>query len=444
MIGRTDGQIDANLSVNSTRPRRFVTVLQKRQMTDLPFPKWLLRLFRPWSVSTYLLVASTAPFDRHSQSDPTFEIDDEIGLLKGKVLVFGHQRGYENHIMSRYRINGIKRTILRHARPRTAQVDEAHVESLSESIARRIRSLSRRGMQPLEVEFILFRTGELRVSAETLLNASAVQKLTPDERREFTASLIRQIYYFLKESAHNHYHHKPEQDNILPLERYSAEDDHHWRRQTLWALTRAVLEKRRSRQLQWQKRALGVLAYADAFQRNLAGSRRATGDFRRESSSRTVANYDFEHVKLSLSATHDVNDWNETSSRWRSGIFVTVALAMSAFLISLNEFSQSQKLPENWLSNTINYLASDPWSVVLGSAAIFMIAINSLSVDFAGIRKLNRYLEAAVRSAFAGLARALRSWNTGISVPLAQFFRILAVTGYLALVSWALLRTLSW
>lgn len=438
MIGRLDGQTEANLAINTDPPKRFVTVFQSRQTTDLPYFKSLVRLFRPWSVSNYLMVASTSRFDRSDEGADGRNIEDDIGVLRGKVFVFGYQQNYENQILSRFRIGEIKKAIQKAARPRTAEVSEQYAAELADFLAYQIRSLKRRKVGPLEVDFVLFRTGELRLSGQALHASEPVQKMDAERRKKFSKSLLHQVYYFIKESAHHHYHHDRDQDNILPLKRYGSDCDVDWRRETLWALTRAVLEKRRRPKLDWQKRAMGILSYADAFQTHVARFVRSSTDFRKDQESSAVAEYDFDHVRQSLLSTHDVNQWRESSWRWRSGIAVTVLLAMSAFLINVNEINERERMDTTWVSDALYFAASNPWTVVLASVIVFLVAADVLRVGFNEIKSKRSYWEALASSFAAGFARAISKLFGTCSVYIAFLGQVFALLSFVLFMSYLL------
>lgn len=76
--------------------------------------------------------------------------------------------------------------------------------------------------------------------------------------------LASQSYFFIRDICHVHQHHRPSSDTILDA--YMMSDaDLVWKRETLYALHRWIIHRKRERdQLSYQN-ARGVLAYASAF-----------------------------------------------------------------------------------------------------------------------------------------------------------------------------------
>ena len=74
---------------------------------------------------------------------------------------------------------------------------------------------------------------------------------------------VDQLYYFLKDAAHRHFHHSQQFDGIAELTEVGAQPD--WRQRTIRGLYRHVLDLRRLRSDPELANALGVLSYADTF-----------------------------------------------------------------------------------------------------------------------------------------------------------------------------------
>lgn len=101
----------------------------------------------------------------------------------------------------------------------------------------------------------LWRDGRIRID---------VGDLPSNYDRDFYDSLASQVYFFVRDLAHKHQHHSDTSDTILdvvPGSEFSAE----WKRQTLYALFRWIIHRKRERNIINYLRAKGVLAYAQAF-----------------------------------------------------------------------------------------------------------------------------------------------------------------------------------
>ncbi|WP_262422343.1 hypothetical protein [Brevundimonas denitrificans] len=111
-------------------------------------------------------------------------------------------------------------------------------------------------------------------------------------------ALSAQCFYFIRDVSHNHYHHSKNTDNIT-----SVWEDRHglsrgrWVRETLYELYKRVLLLRSVKHAKAQENALGILAYADAFERNIASK------FRGRSGHSFIPEYDGIDIRNSLNVT---------------------------------------------------------------------------------------------------------------------------------------------
>jgi len=181
------------------------------------------------------------------------------------------------------------------------------------------------GLAADKVSFSLFRTGEVRLKLpeETMHWTPGIGE---DPERD-PPQQVRLAYYFLKDCAHSHYHHHDHADQILRVRKASIEDDITWRRETLWDIARAIIGMRRERKFFRRRDALGVMAYAEAFQKNLAPINRINrnGGF---ATTDEVGRYDFEQLKHSIVAEND-------SAAFRIQGLTSVILACFAMILTL-------------------------------------------------------------------------------------------------------------
>lgn len=172
-------------------------------------------------------------------------------------------------------------------------------------------------MSDATVDFTLYRTGECRLR----LGGEIQRALWPDP-----AVPVKHAYYFVRDCAHRHYHHADKDDRLLPAIQVrpdDKEDDLTWRREVLWAITRTIGEYRRSRSMAQRRQALGITAYADAFQATLARIRRTTGGTEPHVSETSLATFDFAHLRESAKVANEVSAWR------RQGGFSVAALAIA-------------------------------------------------------------------------------------------------------------------
>lgn len=299
--GAAPGCVTANVEFqdkDAEHPRRRVAVIKRRVTRDLPatfFP--IPEIFRSIAAE-FVLLGETRPAARPViRSGEIHSREDEIGALTGDLLVIPHHK----------ELSKAEQALVRRIRRRIAAIGDSMpravvgVEAvLKIEMEEWIAEAARAGLQLARARFELYRTGEFRLE---MIASLPVASGEAGDQAEFDAILASQIYYFVKDIAHRHYHHQPASDNLLPLTRITAENDLDWRRETLWSLARAVLELRRSGKLPGHKSALGVLAYAEAFQGLLARVHRPSASTDPFEITDEIACYDFTHTRQSLDAT---------------------------------------------------------------------------------------------------------------------------------------------
>jgi hypothetical protein len=310
---------------------RRVLVLQHRTMRDLPYTRWPMAVIRPWIAADYLMIGVSSPAER-----PAIDSDghvsqklDEMGVLSGELIVLPYHEDRGLRREARMLLGALRRELARFsdAAPRGVPVD---IDALDRSVRDDLSKAEGKGVRLIKANFSLHRTGEFRLR---MTQTPPLKGAPPGSKAAATYEeiLARQIYYFAKDVAHRHYHHEPSADNLLPLTVAPANDDQTWRRETLWSLARAVLEVRRRDQLSDYKGAIGMLAYAEAFQA-LMGRVMRTRAGRFVPTTRIVP-YDFAHTRSSLEAKIDERAW--ISSGWSQfwTLLLTTALAAVALWI---------------------------------------------------------------------------------------------------------------
>lgn len=336
-------------------PRRHVAVIQKRITKDLPFTFWPIPLLFPSIAAHFLMVGETAPAARPEvDGDRISKRHDEIGVVRGTIYLIPHHKR-----LRRERADCVAtvRSLIARAEDLAPRAVVATNSTILADIDEAIQDGRAKGLEIVETTFELFRTGEFRLSV-----TPPTRQLIGGEVDQFFDLVARNTYYFAKDVSHRHYHHRARGDNLLPLVRTSPKDDEGWRRETLWSLMRAVLEMRRRNRLPGHQSAMGVLAYAEAFQGLLAKVKRVPGRGDRYERTTNTAFYDFAHTRMSLTATIEQHTF--IASRWMhvQGILVAVALAAPALWMGALQVrgEAGNASPPLWAAQIIKWCIEQP------------------------------------------------------------------------------------
>ena len=311
---------------------RTVIVQQRRAAQDYPLPGELVRVIRPQAAQDFLLIgrtcaARTPSFSREGVAD----VPDQQGALAGIVVVMPAET------------DPVLRVFRRWAMVALLDLIEASDVAADAVLARAHELLVRArqdGVTLAVMQVAVFRTGEFRLwfEQEKFLGGYLDQSLGgefSDQDEVLALSLPSQAYFFVKDVTHNHYHHDPHSDQILPLTRLDAvyareaqqENELKWRRETLWGLARVTTQFRRQNDLYQLRKALGVLAYAEAFQATLAGVLRGVRLSDDTVRHNRLAGYDFAHARASVEAL-------EAAAAWRKSGWVQLVIMLVGTLIS--------------------------------------------------------------------------------------------------------------
>lgn len=419
LSGAPSGAVCANAicreSAAQGKPRRHVAVSQKRVTTDLPYNGWPVGWFKPSTKAEYILLGETEPADTPSLSNGEIKgIHDDIGLLRGRILIVPHHKAPATRRLAGDLIQALRRLISDFGAraPRGSASDIAALFPEADDL---IRRASKCGVVVIEGHFELYRSGEFRLRMRNPLAVATEDGHSDSALRTLSA---QQMYYFVKDISHRHYHHRPRSDNLLPLVSTSNGDDTAWRRDSLWSLVRAILESRRRNNLQGYKSALGILSYAEAFQTLLARIYRnpiLKPEFLIWSDATL---YDFRHTRASLEATISEREFVETASASFKSVFIATVLAAAALWIATIQISEAicsalgpaQRCvaPPAWMANVLKHLIQHPstgfW-VVFGAGVLW----------YGGRLRFHPLT--------AWLAETLDSWTQALGASFARQFR---------------------
>lgn len=296
-----------NYQPDLTSPR-LIALHRERLAQDYPFPDWLMRRIRPSARQDFILLAQsctarTPLFD----GDTPRTIEDQNGVLTGVVAVLPSERGKKTRKLRKRLLRGVDESITDSISNYAS--GDADAERVTETLLNQIQQV-RDKVACYLLRFALFRTGELRIwfdLGEFLGRDLDVAPASPEER-EAASPIAPQVYYFIKDMLHAHYHHHKKSDQLLPLTRLSSaphsvrDDETAWRYATLRGLVRVVVELRQGRSLDGHKRAIGIIAYAKAFQcvlGRITRNRWVKGGFEH---SPKIMPYDFSNLVSSIEA----------------------------------------------------------------------------------------------------------------------------------------------
>jgi hypothetical protein len=337
--GSDAGCVTANghREIGASHMERQVAVVQRRVTEDLPFRIWPIPLLMPGIAADYILIGVSQPARLPKLSPDAAHIDaigfhDSAGALAGEIIVapFHPFRWWREYAAQMLRAIRLEVARCGDDSPRGATED---IEPLLRDIRRRLDAGAAAGLTLLRLRFKLYRTGEFRLilSRGDFVGVESEQGLD-DPTDRFLDAFASQAYYFVKDVVHRHYHHDPKADNLLPVKRTTGDTDEVWRRETLWSLTRAVLEKRRVNNLPGYQSALGILAYADAFQSLLARIKRSPNDPDIHILS-GLPPYDFRHTRLSLESKMAEVAWSRSLMSNAAGLVLSSLIAAAALWI---------------------------------------------------------------------------------------------------------------
>lgn len=307
-------------------PTRIVLVLQKRTVNDYPYWEWLARFLFPDITAHWFIDAETAATEIPIRKEEHLDTEvDRQGMLGGSVLLLPrqHSRARQRHVRSS--LDRVADLLATHRNLRTG-------EEVRDLRARVVDIIEQAGSY-ITIRFAVMRTGECRIWFDAEVPGLGLA----DHDR-----IAEQAYYFLKDVVHHHTHHDPSSDQITPLVRFDPassepghEDEVAWRRETLWSLSREVERLNRDGGLVGQRRALGIIAYAEAFQASLMSHVRdakAPKGFRENT---TVHDFDFKHLKDSVKASIDVEATKTTQRVQLSIAAVTLTVSSMALVSSI-------------------------------------------------------------------------------------------------------------
>lgn len=424
-------------SVVAGAPCRYVGVSKRRVTSDLPYNGWPVGKIMPSTKAEYVIIGQSKSALRPAlRGGQVTTAEDEIGVLTGEIWVIPHHDDRVANDAANQLVKQVRRLINSYG-DRNPRGTTGDISGLPAAAAELLQRAERKGVTVPRAGFALFRTGEFRLVFSTSNPPWSADPAVADP-------IARQMFYFAKDISHRHYHHRRSTDNLLPIVP-ADEDDIAWRRETLWALVRSVLEARRRNRLQSYKSAVGILAYAEAFQSLLAQIRRTTpGEEPSFIPWDDATLYDFSHTRASLEATISEREFVETSSDAFKSVLIATLLGAAALWVGLLQVVSTicgqtacppPPLLAKWLRDAIQHPSYVFLPVFLVGAFWYGRRVYTLGITkyvAEGLEgwalALGASLSRAVRSRFLGYSDAIGAIASGILIFLlgVLFIRLVA------------------
>lgn len=219
--------------------------------------------------------------------------------------------------------------------------------------------------------FVLLRNGRLDLEID-------------GEDNGISEKIAQQFFFFIKDCAHNHYHHNPKSDQITRLHRNDTGGED-WVLATSYALQRAIVAARRFQTEKKIREAMGILSYAASFEKRfqsalahdklsetsnaIDASRTAVGSGNNQTNG---VLYEF-----SLKSLEVILDQIKERKRYLASqilTFVTIVFSTLAIIVGFGQVDEIKEKP--WGSGFIEFAIwsiKHPLNLSLGFAALVTV-----------------------------------------------------------------------
>ena len=410
----TGRSVVANLS---TTPTNWIFGIQRRVSRDGPFWPWLNEtLLKRFPNTDYVLFLRVSdgmlPYPKAScgdadvtEADMVLRPDDRSELAGRVYFVNGHNRVFKQMVQkgiddvrdlaasSQYDVGN--------AVPASGGYFERALARTSE-IWESLAAAARSGEEVPNfgwAEVLIRRTGECRIhvapqalftteriiEAQGADNAVAAWEAAADEVALEAESVAEQCFCMLRDLAHKHYHHNEAADLLTTVHTWAEAEDVKWRRETQYGLLRMAISVRRDGRADNFRQTLGLIAYADAFQKHMCSWFMA--DHRDIKKSLLRFDYDFTSLKTSVEASLKAREIKDTNLRARLFfVFATCVTTVGLLLPGLRQARLGKELSgaaEAFLV-LIDLGISNPWF------GIFVAGVLALAFDVAVLQLTTR------------------------------------------------------
>lgn len=316
---------------NSAGCKEFIA-WQKRMSKDTPSLSRLINLASSTKKMVFFLEAKESPgfvpiSNSIDLSEPKF-VHDSKAMLKGSVLVHGRPGWFSgNQEVSRFKSKVKSIKIGRNIK--IQNVASATLGTIAKTFTEKDLWA--------KAEFELLRSGECKIHIVDYY--PKIKNANASSAAEIQNVLADQIFFFLRDLTHKHYHHSDEADQTT-VTYPSDDDDYLWRRETLYSLSRIAMQARRKNDHTDCKTALGLIAYAKAFQRHLGNWCAVGGGATSTVVEPALLNggipefvpYDFTSMQSSLESTIRHLEW-QNSLKFQTIAYLTAAFGIGTAVL---------------------------------------------------------------------------------------------------------------
>ncbi|MNQ72995.1 hypothetical protein D3C85_877140 [compost metagenome] len=363
--------VGGSVTCNATDTSGFLFGVSRRTSHDGPLPAWLTNLIGryPYTDWAFFLECRPGelPFLKTSCSDASSSDTDVVLRSDDRAELVG----------SLYFANGATNALGAAAHAAFADCrDNAWIASgatASDQVQLELFHRTRDGLEeafdalkranlgeeptPIfgKVDVVFSRSGMCKLSVDPaqLLTTGHLKQMaregrTDDYDREAVQvhleDVAAQAFFVIRDLTHQHYHHKKHSDLLTTVTPWTQETDEDWRRQTQYGLARMAIAVRRSGRAESFRQALGIVAYAQAFQNHLCGwFSPEPGKVRKSAVS---FNYDFAALKASIEASLKVRELKDSNRRAR--MFFAFGTAVTALSILTPAYRGNEEHLGQW------------------------------------------------------------------------------------------------
>lgn len=231
----------------------------------------------------------------------------------------------------------------------------------------------------------LFRSGECRIhidpddhSITRWVRSSGDEAfwgkdLFEELERETLRECAEEVFKVVRNLAHKHYHHKGQEPPSWALTEWQQAEDRVWRNATMHSLLRSAIALRRKDTADGYRRALGVLAYADSFQRHMATWSNERGEAVKIKNRMA---YDLAALRASIESSLKVRELSDQGTRGRMIFaFGTLVTALTLIAPTLREYlpdvspNAEAVGTQTWFVRPLTWMVANPVPALVTAAA---------------------------------------------------------------------------
>lgn len=212
--------------------------------------------------------------------------------------------------------------------------------------------------------------------------------------------IANQFFIFLKDASHNHYHHR-EADSITSAHACDAEESD-WTAETLFGLHRAIVSARKYRSQKRLREALGISAYAEAFEQRVMSKAMPEG---------VTPTYSYAPVRLSIQMLFDEAK-ARTDRRLATAIFLaSLSVAFVALIAGMTRAPgmSPYALPAGAVA-FFGFLIEHPLASLLVAVCAVLVAL----ILMGGDHFASRFFRTISEQVLAGLAFLPQRFNGSV------------------------------